>query len=85
VGDDYEKAAEIPQFGTHHHADRDDPYVDHRRKSNEPFSVSLPRADQTAGNGPEEGYREIQGQQRMEETGAENEETERAQLEEDAG
>jgi len=71
VGYDHEVAAEVPEFGSHHDADRNDPYVNHRRKRNEPFSVSLPRAHQTAGNGAKKGYSEIQGQQRVEEPGAE--------------
>ena len=85
MGNDHEVAAEVPEFCSYHDADRDDTYVYHRRKGNEPFNVSLPRADQTAGYGAQQGDCEIQGQHGMQEPAAEKEETERAKLEEDAG
>jgi len=71
MGDDHEVGAEVTQLRAHHNAYRDHAYVYHRGESNEPFGVSLTRADQTTGNGAQQGDRQIQDQHGVEEQGTE--------------
>ena len=66
MGYHHEVGTEVAEFRAYHDADRNYAYVNHRRKSDKPFRVSLPGANQPAGDGAEQGHSEVKRQQRVE-------------------
>jgi len=82
MGDDHEVCAEVTELRAHHNPYRDHAYVHHGGESNQPFGVSLTRANGPTSDGPQQGDRQIQDQHGVEEQGTEEEEAIGAQLKE---
>jgi len=81
----HEVGTKVAEFRAYDDAHGDHAYVHHGREGDEPFRISLPRANQPTSDATEQGDGEVEAQQRVEEKGAKHEKTIRAQLEEDAG